>query len=128
MSRESSHDALSVIAGRGLMAALLIAALAAMGRGQAGAARAQSSGTLYTLMMADNGTTLHMAVGDSVELRLDTGWNWSASISDPSVLRRPPVLLAQGVQGLWDAIAPGTATISATGTKICPAGQACPAL
>jgi hypothetical protein len=91
-------------------------------------ASAQVSGSLHTLTMSDNGTMLTIPIGDSVELRLGTNFNWNATVSDTGVLRRQPVLLMMGVQGLWNAIALGTATINATGTVVCQPGVACPAL
>lgn len=82
--------------------------------------RTAAAGALHTLTLADNGTTIAVAVGDRVELRLDVSLSWTVSVSDPSVLRRPPgVALLREVQGLWDAIAPGSATISATGDAPC---------
>ncbi|MGI8553635.1 MAG: hypothetical protein ACR2PL_23035, partial [Dehalococcoidia bacterium] len=86
--------------------------------------RAQA--TLHTLTMADSNTTLTVPVGDSIELRLSTDDNWDVSISDPTVLRRPPVALIQGVQGLWNAVMPGESVITATGTAKCAAGVPCP--
>lgn len=108
----------------------LLAALAAIvavllaWSGQALPARAQS-GQQYTLTMADNGTTLNVQVGDSIELRLDPSFTWSVSISDPNVLHHPPVALVRGVQALYQAAEPGQDTITATGDP--PCRQATPA-
>ncbi|HLZ68563.1 MAG TPA: hypothetical protein VKV26_01515 [Dehalococcoidia bacterium] len=87
----------------------------------AGAGRAApAAGTLHTLTLADNGATVGVALGDRIELRLDVNLNWTVSVTDTTVLRRPPgIALVREVQGLWDAIAPGSATINATGDAPC---------
>jgi hypothetical protein len=89
---------------------------------------AVAAGTLHTLNLIDNGTTLSIPVGDSVELRLPATFNWSVTVSNMAVLRRPPVALVQGVQGLWDAVASGQVRIDATGTPNCTPGVPCPQL
>ncbi len=81
---------------------------------------ARADAALHTLTLADNGSTLGVPIGDRIELRLDVNLNWTVSVSDPAVLRRPPgVALVRDVQGLWDAIAPGSSTIRATGDAPC---------
>src|SRR5579871_2597857 len=80
----------------------------------------RAAGTLHRLTLADNGTTIAVAVGDSIELRLDVNLDWTVTVSDPTVLRRPPgIALVREVQGLWDAAALGSATIAATGDAPC---------
>jgi hypothetical protein len=107
------------LGGRLLVVTAALLACAALGRAPPGRA-APAAGTLHVLTLADNGTAITVAVGDRVELRLDVSLNWTVSVSDPSVLRRPPgILLVREVQGLWDAIAPGSATISAVGDAPC---------
>lgn len=102
-------------------AALALLAVAAVSLPAAAAVRAQgASGTLHTLTLADNGSTLTIPVGDSVELKLGTDRDWSnVAVSDVTILHRPPVLLVRDVQGLWNAAAPGSATITATGDLPC---------
>lgn len=81
---------------------------------------AAAAGTLHTLTLADNGTMIAIPAGDRVELRLDVNLNWTVSVSNGNVLRRPPgIALVREVQGLWDAIALGSATISASGDAPC---------
>ena len=110
-----------------LAAALLI--VAAIGCWRMPPSRpAAAAGTMHTLNLIDNGTTLSIPVGDSVELRLPATFNWSVTVSNIAVLRRPPVALVQGVQGLWDAVASGQARIDATGTPNCAPGVPCPQL
>ena len=87
-----------------------------------------AQGALHTLTTADSMSRLTIPVGDSVELRLDTGFDWNVSITNYGVLTRPPIALQRGVQGFWNAAMPGESVITATGTVHCAAGQACPQL
>ena len=82
---------------------------------------AQATGSQYTLTMADNGSTVSVVVGDTIVLRLgsSTLYTWELALSNPNILRRPPLALIQGTQGIWTAIAPGQTTLSATGTPVC---------
>ncbi len=102
---------------------LMVIAVCALGIGGAAAPAARgapAAGALHTLTLADNGSTVAVAIGDRVELRLDVNLDWSVSVSNAAVLRRPPgIALVRDVQGLWDAIAAGSATISATGDAPC---------
>jgi|GEM_PF-2686228 len=79
---------------------------------------------IHTLTMADNGTTLAIPVGDEVHVQLDTTLNWSFSVDDAQVLQALPA--ASGAEALYQAAAPGQATITATGTAKCQPGMVCP--
>jgi hypothetical protein len=104
----------------GVIVFIVVCAWGAIAARAPAARAAPAAGVLHTLTLADNGTTITVAVGDRVELRLDVNLNWTVSVSDPSVLRRPPgIALVREVQGLWDAVALGSATISATGDAPC---------
>ncbi len=103
-----------------LLVLIAVCALGISGVAAPAAHGAPAAGALHTLTLADNGTTVAVAIGDRVELRLDVNLTWNVSVSNPGVLRRPPgIALVREVQGLWDAIAPGSATISATGDAPC---------
>ena len=69
-------------------------------------------------------------VGATVQLRLDTGFDWGDPTSDSASVRVEDV--RRSVGGGLDAglvvVAPGRATVSATGTVACAPGRACPAL
>jgi len=95
-------------------------------------------GTQLTITQADNGRTISLAVGDRVLLDLGGSLNWNVRIDNPAVLAplpdnppmpspsigvAPPVPAAQGI---FEARAGGTATLTATGTPICLPDQACP--
>ena len=105
----------------GLPVALLALAVLAAG---AHSVRADPPPAL-TLSNADNGATVSATVGETVLLKLDSGFSWNVSLDNPAMMFRPPVALAAGVQGDWEIIGPGQVTISATGDPACR--QATPA-
>lgn len=77
------------------------------------------------------GTCLVTApVGATVQLRLDTGFDWGDPTSDSAVVRvedvrRPP---GGGLDATLVVMVSGRATVSATGTIACAPDRACPAL
>lgn len=109
-----------------LAASLVLVLLVAAGTSRPREVQAQ--GTLHTLTMSDSMSQISIPVGDSVELRLNTGFDWNVAITNYGVLTRPPIALAQGVQGFWNAASAGESVITATGTVHCNPGQACPQL
>jgi hypothetical protein len=83
-------------------------------------------GAVVITRAADRGT-VHARVGDTIQVALGTEFEWQVDPPDGVVLLRGPVgyLLVRGTQAIWTAATPGTSTVSATGTVICPSGQAC---
>ena len=78
------------------------------------------------MTLADNGTTLHLAVGQQFLLDLGSTVTWSVAIGDQGIVGRVPgVLVIRGAQGIYAALAPGTTTLSAIGSPICSSGV-CP--
>lgn len=76
---------------------------------------------------ADDRGTVRARVGERVQIALGTEFEWRLDQPDGTVLRadaqnRP---LPRGTQATWSAAAAGTATVTATGTVICPSGRAC---
>lgn len=71
--------------------------------------------------------TVTAKVGDRIQIALGTEFDWRLDPPDGVVLTRglQRELLVRGTQAVWTAAAPGQATISATGSVICPSGQAC---
>ncbi len=68
----------------------------------------------------DNGKTIRIKTGDSFLLNLGDAYNWSVHVSDQSVLKRNvTVLVIRGAQGIYDALQPGTVTLTATGNPQC---------
>jgi hypothetical protein len=76
--------------------------------------------------LADNRTTLHVAVGQQFLVDLGSTVDWTVTIADQGIARRVPgVLVIRGAQGIYAALAPGTTTLSAIGSPVCTSG-ACP--
>ena len=77
-------------------------------------------GTLGDVTLADNGKTIHMAVGQSFLLKLGEDYDWSITVSDQNVINRVKnIAVIRGAQGVYDALARGTSTLSATGDPLC---------
>jgi len=73
------------------------------------------------LTMDDNGKSFNMNVGDSVLLNLGTDdYDWQVTIDNQDVLRmKMGVMVIKGAQGIYDAMTPGTAILSASGDPLC---------
>ena len=76
---------------------------------------------------ANDRGTVALKVGDRIQIALGTEFDWRLDPPDGVVLTRgvQNELLVRGTQAVWTAAAPGRSTISATGTVVCPSGQAC---
>ena len=76
---------------------------------------------------ANDRGTVTAKVGDRIQIALGSDFEWRLDPPDGVVLVRgvQSQALVRGTQAIWTAAAPGTATISATGTVVCPSGQAC---
>jgi len=111
---------------------LLISTLTVVGAcSGAGASGPSSSpspipGAVLVTRANDQGT-VQARVGDRIQIALGTDFEWRLDPPDGVVLTRgvQNELLVRGTQGVWTASAPGTATVTATGTVICPSGKAC---
>jgi hypothetical protein len=84
------------------------------------------AGAVLVTRASDRGT-VHARVGDTIQIALGTEYEWRVDPPDGVVLVHgvQNYLLVRGTQAIWTAAAPGTSTITATGTVICPSGQAC---
>jgi hypothetical protein len=73
------------------------------------------------ITLEDKGKTFKMKVGDSFLLNLGTDtYDWIVTVDNVNVLNlKMGVMAIQGAQGIYDALASGTATLSATGDPIC---------
>jgi len=69
------------------------------------------SSITYEVTMADNGRTFNMKVGDSLRLNLDSFYDWSVSVDNPTVI--------VSSQGLYHAYASGTSSLTAFGDPKC---------
>ena len=84
------------------------------------------AGAVLVTRATDRGT-VHARVGDTIQVALGTDYEWRLDPPDGVVLVHgvQNYLLVRGTQAIWTAAAPGTSTITATGTVICPSGKAC---
>lgn len=66
-----------------------------------------------------------MHVGDSFLLNLGTDiYNWTVNVDNQDVLHlKVGVMVIKGAQGIYEALAPGTATLTATGDPLCRHAQ-----
>ena len=73
------------------------------------------------ITLQDRGKTFTMKAGDSFLLNLGTDiYDWTVSIDNENVVRmKMGVMVIQGAQGIYDALAPGTATLTAIGNPQC---------
>ena len=80
---------------------------------------ATDGGLIVTL--ADQGQTINMTVGQSFLLKLGADYTWNIVISDESVISRTTrvIPLEHGAQGIYDANAGGTTTLTAAGDPVC---------
>lgn len=111
-----------------LLTAVLLAACGGAGApGQPPAAPPGSAGPTVLVTRADDQRTVHARVGDRIQIALGTEYAWRLDPPDGAVVVAgvQRELLLRGTQAVWTAAAPGTATISATGSVVCPSGQAC---
>ncbi len=79
-----------------------------------------------SVTQADNGTTLHLAVGQQFLLDLGSSEDWAVTVSNQDVVSRViGVLVVKGAQGIYAARASGTTVLSAIGSPHCSSGV-CP--
>jgi hypothetical protein len=72
----------------------------------------------------DQGKTINMSVGDNFLLKLGEQYTWEVDISDQNVLSRVKnIMVIRGAQGVYDALQPGTVTLSAMGDPQCRQSQ-----
>jgi hypothetical protein len=84
------------------------------------------AGAVQVTRANDRGT-VYARVGDTIQIALGTDYEWRVDPPDGVVLVHgvQNYMLIRGTQALWTAAAPGTSTVTATGTVICPSGKAC---
>jgi len=76
--------------------------------------------SINDVTLADNGKTIHMAVGQSFLLTLGFNYDWNITVSDLNVISRVKnIAVVVGAQGVYDVLANGTAVLSAVGDPQC---------
>jgi len=73
------------------------------------------------ITLADNGRTFVMNVGSIFLLNLGMDvYDWTVEVDNQSVLSREKnVMVIRGAQGIYQALAPGQAVLTATGDPLC---------
>lgn len=73
------------------------------------------------VILEDNGKTFNLQVGDSFLLNLGIEtYDWTVTVDNENIMHmKTGVLVIKGAQGIYDALAPGTAVLSATGDPLC---------
>ena len=84
------------------------------------------AGAVLVTRANDRGT-VSARVGDTIQIALGSDYEWRVDPPDGVVLVHgvQNYLLVRGTQAIWTAATPGTSMVTATGTVICPSGQAC---
>jgi len=83
-----------------------------------------SVGEEKTVTLDDRGKTVSLAVGDDFLLKLGEQYTWDISVSDQSIISRiRNITVIRGAQGVYHALKPGTATLTASGDPLCRQSQ-----
>ena len=84
-------------------------------------------GDMKVVDAQSNGTTIHLALHERFAIRFGSSQTWALSFAPSGIITRVAnSTTADGFQGVYEAAAAGTTTLSATGRAICAAGQLCP--
>jgi len=118
---------------RHLGLALALALIVGTACGGAGAPQPSATATpippiagAVLVTRANDRGTVYARVGDTIQIALGSDYEWRVDAPDGVILVHgvQNYMLGRGTQAIWTAAAPGTATITATGTVICASGQA----
>jgi hypothetical protein len=75
----------------------------------------------------DTNQTINLALHERFVLELGSDLKWTLDFSPSgSITRVANSAATGGIQGVYEAVKAGNATLTATGAPICKAGQACP--
>ena len=86
----------------------------------------QPTASPLVVTAADNGTSLHLAIGQEFLLNLGSAADWVVTVADQRIVQRiGGVLVVRGAQGLYEARTAGTTSFSAVGSPPCPT-DVCP--
>ena len=85
-----------------------------------GATAEPATGQQKTVTQEDQGKTIDLLVGERFLLNLGEGYRWEVEVSDPNVVSRVNnITVVRGAQGVYEALHPGTTTLTATGDPAC---------
>jgi hypothetical protein len=86
----------------------------------------QPTASALVVTIADNGTSLHLAIGQEFLLNLGSAADWAVTVADQRIVQRiGDVLVVRGAQGIYEARTAGTTSLSAVGSPPCPT-DVCP--
>jgi hypothetical protein len=86
----------------------------------------QPTASPLVVTTADNGTSLHLAIGQEFLLNLGSAADWAVTVADQRIVQRiGGVLVVLGAQGIYEAQTAGTTSLSAVGSPPCLTGV-CP--
>lgn len=76
------------------------------------------------VILADDGRTIRLHIGESFLLKLGEGYDWTVTIADQTIVSRVMnVMVVRGAQGLYEARRPGQTTLMGTGDPLCRRAQ-----
>ena len=78
-----------------------------------------SAPATWSVTLADDRSTITLAVGERFLLILGADFDWTIAIADPAILARVPISVIRGAQGVYEALASGRTTLSAIGDPTC---------
>ena len=85
--------------------------------------QAGATAGVLVVTAADDGTVLHLAVGQQFLLNLGPAMDWTVTVADQQIVQRViGVLVIRGAQGIYEARTAGTTSLSAVGSPPCTSG------
>jgi len=104
----------------GAVALLAVASLMLMACAGSSPSSTPPAASSQTVTLADNGKTITLRVGDSFLLQLGEDYNWTPAVDDQTIVSRAnSITVAQGTQGVYDALKAGKTTLTAAGDPPC---------
>jgi hypothetical protein len=78
------------------------------------------TGQELSVLLSDDGKTVHLKVGQRFLLNLGADYDWTPIVADQKVVSRVVgILVIRGAQGVYEAHAAGTTILTASGDPIC---------
>ena len=85
--------------------------------------QAGATAGVLVVTAADDGTVLHLAVGQQFLLNLGPAMDWTVTVADQQIVQRViGVLVIRGAQGIYEARTAGSTSLSAVGSPPCASG------
>jgi hypothetical protein len=86
----------------------------------AAGAPAGSADQGLNVTLADDSKTITLKVGQRFLLDLGSDLDWTPTVANPAIVSRViGITVIRGAQGVYEALAPGTTTLSANGSPAC---------